>query len=347
MPGTQAVQGLVEPAAHPAEILDTAASKLLSGGGRVSYEEALAIQSLPDDQLTHLAALAHQVRLKFCGDEVEVESIISGKTGGCPEDCHFCSQSATFETDVAPTGFIPPEQLLAAAKATAQTGATEFCIVYAVRGPDRRLMDHVIECAQLVQRETDLYVACSLGILTREQAYELAEAGIHRYNHNLETSRSFFPEVCSTHDWEDRWLTCELVRETGMELCSGGIIGLGESREQRVEFAFQLADLEPHEVPMNFLNPRAGTPLAGRPTVEATEAIRTIALFRLIMPSTMIRYAGGREVTLGDLQAMGLESGVNALITGNYLTTLGQNVSGDLQMLEDLKMPIKAVSKVL
>ncbi len=341
-----AAAALAEPAARPAEIVEAVGERVLDGG-KVTYREALELQALPDDQLGHIAALAHRVRLAFCGPEVEVESIISGKTGGCPEDCHFCSQSAAFDTDVAPTGFIPPEQLLAAARATQQSGAGEFCIVYAVRGPDRRLMDHVIECAQLVQRETDLHVACSLGILTREQAFELAAAGIHRYNHNLETARSYFPAVCTTHAWEDRWLTCELVHEAGMELCSGGIVGLGETREQRVELAFQLADLEPHEVPMNFLNPRAGTPLAGQPVLDAGEAIRTIALFRLIMPRTTIRYAGGREVTLGDLQALGLEAGINAMITGNYLTTLGRDVSGDLQMLEDLKMPIKAISKAL
>lgn len=339
---------LVEPAAEPAEILRVAEHRLLEERGRLTFDEALTIQQLPDDQLGHLAELAHRVRLDYCGESVEVESIISGKTGGCPEDCHFCSQSSVFGTEVAPTGFIPPEQLLAAAEATAQTGATEFCIVYAVRGPDRRLMDHVIECTNLVYDNVKgLDVACSLGILTRDQAKELADAGVHRYNHNLETARSYFPEVCSTHTWEDRQATCELVRETGMELCSGGIIGLGETREQRLEFAFQLAALEPHEVPMNFLNPRPGTPMADRELVEPAEAIRTIALFRLIMPPTTIRYAGGREVTLGDLQALGMKAGVNALITGNYLTTLGQNVVNDLQMLEDLKMPIKAVSKVL
>ncbi|MFY9489111.1 MAG: biotin synthase BioB [Solirubrobacterales bacterium] len=348
MSSPSASSTLVEPAAEPAEILQIAERRLLEERGRITIDEALQIQQLPDDQLGHLADLAHRVRLDYCGESVEVESIISGKTGGCPEDCHFCSQSSVFGSEVAPTGFIPPEQLLAAAEATAETGATEFCIVYAVRGPDRRLMDHVIECTKLVHDNVPgLEVACSLGILTPEQAKELSDAGVHRYNHNLEAARSFFPEVCSTHTWEDRLATCELVRETGMELCSGGIIGLGESREQRIEFAFQLAALEPHEVPMNFLNPRAGTPMEDHQLVEPTEAIRTIALFRLIMPSTVIRYAGGREVTLGDLQAMGMKSGVNALITGNYLTTLGQNVNNDLVMLEDLQMPIKAVAKVI
>ncbi len=344
----EASSTLVEPAAEVAPILKAVEHKLLVDREKITFEEAIEIQNLPDDQLGHLADIAHRVRLDYCGESVEVESIISGKTGGCPEDCNFCSQSSVFGSEVAPTGFIPPEQLLAAAEATAETGATEFCIVYAVRGPDRRLMDHVIECTKLVHENVPgLEVAASLGILTEEQAKELADNGVHRYNHNLEAARSYFPEVCTTHSWEDRMRTCELVRETGMELCSGGIIGLGETREQRIEFAFQLAALEPHEVPMNFLNPRPGTPMEDRELVSPTEAIRTIALFRLIMPSTMIRYAGGREVTLGDLTAMGMKAGVNALITGNYLTTLGQNVGNDLDMLEELKMPIKAVSKVI
>jgi biotin synthase len=345
---TLAEKTSIELAAEPAEILQAAEQKLLVDREPITFEDALAIQQLPDNQLGHLADLAHRVRLDYCGESVEVESIISGKTGGCPEDCNFCSQSSVFGSEVAPTGYIPPEQLLAAAEATAETGATEFCIVYAVRGPDRRLMDHVIECTKLVHENVPgLEVAASLGILTPEQAKELSDAGVHRYNHNLEAAKSYFPEVCSTHTWEDRMETCELVRETGMELCSGGIIGLGETREQRIEFAFQLAALEPHEVPMNFLNPRPGTPMEDRELVSPTEAIRTIALFRLIMPATTIRYAGGREITLGDLQEMGMKSGVNALITGNYLTTLGQNVGNDLGMLEDLKMPIKAVSKVI
>lgn len=339
---------LVEPAAEAAEILKVAEQRLLADRGRITFDEALQIQALPDDQLTHVAELAHRVRVDYCGESVDMASIISGKTGGCPEDCNFCSQSSTFGSEVAPTGFIPPEQLLAAAEATGETGATEFCIVYAVRGPDRRLMDHVLECTKLVHDNVPgLDVACSLGLLTADQAKELADAGVHRYNHNLEAPQSFFDRVCTTHTWDDRRRTCELVVENGMQLCSGGIIGLGETREQRVEFAFELADLDPCEVPMNFLNPRPGTPLGENETVSATEAIRTIALFRLVMPGVTLRYAGGREVTLGDLQAMGLKSGINAMITGNYLTTLGQTVNTDLEMLEELKMPITAASRVL
>jgi biotin synthase len=338
----------IEPAAEPAEILAIAEQRLLEERGRITLDEALEILDLPDDQLGHLADLAHRVRLDYCGEEVGLASIISGKTGGCPEDCNFCSQSSVFESEVAPTGFIPPEQLLAAAEATLETGATEFCIIYAVRGPDRRLMDHVLECTKLVNDNVPgLDVAASIGLLTEEQAKELADGGVHRYNHNLEAPRSFFPGVCTTHEWEDRRRTCELVKQSGMELCTGGIIGLGETREQRVEFAFQLAELDPDEVPINFLNPRPGTPMEGRDTVTPTEAIRTIALFRLIMPAATLRYAGGREVTLGDLQAMGMKSGINAMITGNYLTTLGETVGNDLAMLESMKMPIKAVGKVI
>lgn len=329
------------------ELLSQAESRLLEQDGRLTKDELLALQALPNESLGELADLAHRVRLKYCGEEVGVESIISGRTGGCPEDCHFCSQSANFETDVAPTGFLKPEQLRRAAIETQEIGATEFCIVYAVRGPNRQMMDHVLECVELIHKETDLQVNCSLGILTREQAFELAEHGVRRYNHNLESSRSFFPNVCTTHTWEDRRDTCMLVREAGMDVCSGGIIGMGETREQRIELATQLAEIDPFEVPMNFLNPRPGTPLEDNDVLDAEEAIRTIALFRLAMPKAIIRYGGGREVTLGDLQAMGLKAGINALITGNYLTTLGQTFDQDKAMLAEMSMPVKAISEVI
>jgi biotin synthase len=333
-----------------ADILAELREQVLEQGRGATPSQVLELLRLggPDgtDRLEQLLELAHEVRMRWCGPEVEVEGIISLKTGGCPEDCHFCSQSGLFASPVR-SAWLDIPALVEAAKQTAKTGATEFCIVYAVRGPDRRLMDHVLECTARVHKETNLDVACSLGILTREQAFELAANGVHRYNHNLEAARSYFPEICTTHGWEERLETCLLVRETGMELCSGGIIGLGESREQRVELAFQLAELDPHEVPMNFLNPRPGTPLADNTVVEPEEAVRTIALFRLALPATVMRYGGGREITLGDLQALGLKAGINALITGNYLTTLGQTLDDDLAMLNDLSMPVKAVSKVL
>jgi biotin synthase len=172
--------------------------------------------------------------------------------------------------------------------------------------------------------------------------------GVHRYNHNLETCRSYFPAVVSTHTWRERWDTLVMVRYSGMEVCCGGILGLGETVEQRAEFALQLAELDPHEVPLNFLNPRPGTPLADRPVVSARDALRAIAAFRLAMPRTILRYAGGREITLGDLGTRdGLLGGINAVIVGNYLTTLGRPAGEDLALLDDLKMPVKALSATL
>jgi biotin synthase len=187
----------------------------------------------------------------------------------------------------------------------------------------------------------------SAGILTREQATRLADAGVHRYNHNLETARSFFPNVVTTHTWEERFETCALVREHGMELCCGALLGMGETVDQRIELLEELRAVDPAEVPLNFLNPRPGTPLAIRQPITPLEAIRWIALFRLALPSVILRYAGGREITLRDLQAMGMTSGINALIVGNYLTTLGRSPEEDLQMLADLRMPVGVLSKVL
>jgi biotin synthase len=199
----------------------------------------------------------------------------------------------------------------------------------------------------LIRERTGLEVAASLGILTAEQARRLAGAGLHRYNHNLETARSFFGEVVSTHTWEERWDTCELVNEFGMELCCGVLLGMGESDDQRLELLGQLQDLGPAEVPVNFLNPRPGTPLELRALTPAKEALKWIALFRLGLPDVILRFAGGREVTLGDLQAAGMTAGINALIVGNYLTTLGRTPDEDLEMLADLRMPIGSLAKVL
>jgi len=278
---------------------------------------------------------------------VEVEGILSAKTGGCPEDCHFCAQSSAFDTPVKATPFLDTGEVLRAAAETAALGASEFCIVLAVRGPDERTLARLLELVPLVRGATGLQVAVSAGILTEEQARRLADGGVHRYNHNLETSRSYFPRVVTTHTWEERAETCRLVRALGMELCCGALLGMGESDAQRVELLGQLRDLRPAEVPVNFLNPRPGTPLGERTPVGAWEAIRWIALFRLALPDTILRYAGGREITLRDLQAMGMTAGINALIVGNYLTTLGRSPQEDLRMLEDLRMPVGALSGVL
>ena len=328
-------------------LLAAAATALLDERRLLTAPELAALAALPPASLPALAALAHEVRLAWCGPTVEVEGIVSAKTGGCPEDCGFCSQSARFSSPVRAAPFLDVDQLLAAAEETARLGASEFCIVVALRGPDERTLARVIEVVPLIRDRTGLNVAASLGILTADQARRLAQAGLHRYNHNLETARSFFASVVTTHTWEERVDTCRLVRQAGMELCCGVLLGMGESDEQRLELLAQLRDVDPAEVPVNFLNPRPGTPLADRPLVEPLEAIRWIALFRLALPGVILRYAGGREVTLRQLQALGLTSGINALIVGNYLTTLGRAPQDDLDMLADLGMPVGALSKLL
>ncbi|HVE47283.1 MAG TPA: biotin synthase BioB [Acidimicrobiales bacterium] len=319
---------------------------MLDEGRQLSSDELSALAALPAESVPALAAVAHEVRLAWCGPEVEVEGILSARTGGCPEDCGFCSQSARFSSPVRGTPFLDTAQVLAAARQTAALGASEFCIVLAVRGPDERVMGRLLELVPLVKAETGLEVAVSAGILDDGQAHRLAAAGTHRYNHNLETARSFFPEVVTTHTWEERFETCRRVRHAGMELCCGVLLGMGESEAQRLEMLGELRQVEPAEVPINFLNPRPGTPLGDRPLVEPLEAIRWIALFRLALPGVTLRYAGGREVTLRELQAMGMTAGINALIVGNYLTTMGRSPAEDLQMLADLRMPVSTLSKV-
>jgi biotin synthase len=323
------------------DVLERCRQALLERGEPITRDDARALVRLPDERLPELLALAHRLRMARVGPEVEVESILSAKTGGCTEDCHFCSQSGRFPTTVRPEPFLDLTEIVEAARRSEQAGATEFCIVLAVRGPDDRIMERTLAAVAAIRAATRMNVACSLGILTRPQAEALAGAGVRRYNHNLETSRAFFPRICTTHTWEERRDTCLLVKEVGMELCSGGIIGMGETWDDRVDLAFELAELAPREIPLNFLNPRPGTPLAARPLVRPLDALRAIALFRLVHPDAVIRYAGGREVTLRELQATGMLAGVNAIIVGNYLTTLGRSPDQDLAMLADLGMPPK------
>ena len=327
------------------DVLDLAAERVLADGIGLEEPDVLRCLELPDDRLDDLLDLAHRVRRQWCGDDVEVEGIVSVKTGGCPEDCHFCSQSGQFTSPVR-AAWLDIPGLVQAARETRATGATEFCIVAAVRGPDDRLLGQVRDAIQAIRDDgNDVQIACSLGILTPEQVDALVAMGVHRYNHNLETARSYFPSVVTTHTWDERWSTLEMVRDSGMEVCCGGIVGMGETRAQRAEFAAQLAALQPHEVPLNFLDPRPGTPFGQMTPLGPTEALKTIAAFRLALPRTILRFAGGRELTLGDLGTRsGLLGGVNAIIVGNYLTTLGRRPDEDVALLAELSMPIKALS---
>jgi biotin synthase len=331
-----------------ADVLAVAREQVLERGVGLDEAQVLEVLRLSEDRIPELLELAHDVRMRWCGPEVEVEGIVSVKTGGCPEDCHFCSQSGQFTSPVR-SAWLDIPGLVKAARETAATGASEFCIVAAVRGPDNRLMSQVRDGITAIRDDgNDIQIACSLGMLTQEQVDELVAMGVHRYNHNLETARSHFPSVVTTHSWEERWDTLRMVHAAGMEVCCGGIIGMGETVEQRAEFAVQLAELNPHEVPMNFLIPQPGTPYEDYEVLEGKDALRTVAAFRLALPRTILRFAGGRELTLGDLGAeQGMLGGINAIIVGNYLTNLGRPAQQDLDMLTELNMPIKALSDTL
>ena len=240
-PSNDSPQGSPPPPAQVAlsgaerAVIAAAERALLDERRLLTGDELAALAALPDGAVMALASLAHQVRLAWCGPEVEIEGILSAKTGGCPEDCHFCSQSSRFDTPVKATPFLDRNEVLAAARETADLGASEFCIVLAVRGPDERTIQRILELVPLIHDETGLNVAVSAGILTEDQARRLAEGGVHRYNHNVETARSYFPSIVSTHSWDERADTCRLVKAHGMELCCGALINVGESDDQRVE----------------------------------------------------------------------------------------------------------------
>ncbi|MBV8490072.1 MAG: biotin synthase BioB [Candidatus Eremiobacteraeota bacterium] len=300
---------------------------------RTLLEELCA---LPQPDLPDLLALADDVRAGYWGDTVAVEVLYNAKRGGCSEDCNFCSQSARYATDVEPERLSSVDEFVAAARDARARGAGEFCIVVAVRGPSERLLERVCAAATRIKEELPLTVAVSLGILTDAHVAALAEAGVDKVNHNLESSRRFFPSVCTTHTYEERWQTCLRVKRRGLELCCGGIVGMGETDADRVDFLLALQELEPAEVPVNFLNPRQGTPFGDRPLVDATEALRFTAMTRLALPRALVRFAGGREITLQTLQDLGMRSGASGIVLGNYLTTQGRSDADDFAMLDRL-----------
>ncbi len=327
--------------------LRAAETALLDERRLLDGRELSDLAVLPDQWVTSMAALAHQVRLAWCGPGVEVEGILSAKTGGCPEDCHFCAQSSRFSTPVQATPFLDPDEVLRAAEETRAAGASEFCIVLAVRGPDERTMQRILELVPLVQERTGLNVAVSAGLLTEEQARRFAACGVHRYNHNLETSRSFFPNVVTTHTWEEREATCRLVRGTGWSCAavpssawarptSSASSSSSSSRSSiRPRYPSTSSTRVPARRSGTHRRWRPGMPSAGSPSSGSGCPVSSSAM-----------RAAGRSPSR-ELQSMGMTSGINALIVGNYLTTLGRSPEEDLQMLSDLRMPVGALTGVL
>jgi biotin synthase len=311
--------------------------KKVLDGGDITREEAVKLLETPAEQIPYLTAAANEIRAKFKGSKVEACALTNAKSGACSEDCKFCTQSAHYKTDTPIYSLIGVEKMLQQAKEAEAAGATEFCIVTSGWGQSiEKEFDTIVEAVRRISTETKMMVDCSLGFMTPDQVARLKEAGLFRNNHNLEACQSHFDKVVSTHTYMDRVNHVQMVQDYGIYPCSGGILGMGETPVQRLELAFELKKIKADCVPLNILNPRSGTPFAGLEPLQPMEIIKYIALFRLILPHSTIKIAGGREVNLRDLQAMAMGAGANGLILGNYLTTLGRNSAQDIQMLRDL-----------
>ncbi len=310
-------------------------------GGEISFQEALSLTQVPTIEIPYLAAAANEIRQRFVGDEIESCALSNIKSGNCSEDCKFCSQSGHYKTDSPVYPQITVDEIMVQARAAEKMGATEFCMVSSGWGATQeKEFQVVLEAVRRISKETSLFVDCSLGFLTAEQMQLLKEAGLYRNNHNLEASKNYFEKICTTHTHEQRTTHLEMARHYGIHPCSGGILGMGESIEDRIQLAFELKKVGAHCVPINILNPRAGTPLGNVESLDPAEIIRYIAIYRFILPKSTIKIAGGREVNLRDLQAMAMQAGANGLIIGNYLTTMGRNPAQDIQMLKDLGFKI-------
>lgn len=311
-------------------------------GAALSRAEARAVLDCPDDDLLALLHEVFRVRRTFHGRKVRLHVLQNAKSGACPEDCKFCSQSSSYETptDVYPLQSV--DQLVDGARRAKRAKAWKYCIVTATRGPSRRDLDTICEAVQRIKAEIDITVCTSLGNLTAEKAKRLKEAGVDRFNHNLETSERFYSEVVSTHSYQDRVETVKIAKAAGLEACCGGIVGMGESADDLVELAFALRELDVESAPVNFLDPRPGTPFAALPRVTPQYCLKVLAMFRLILPRTDLRVAGGREVNLRWLQPFALYA-VNSIFTSGYLTTPGATPSVDHQMIRDLGFTVEEV----
>jgi biotin synthase len=316
------------------EFIDSCMKKVINGN-TISLDEAERLIST--NNLIKLSDSANLITRKFSQDSVDVETLLNAKSGNCPEDCSFCAQSTFYETGVTKYPLLPDEIILDRAIEAKINGAASFCLVCAYREPPQNEFEKICKVIERLRKEVDLDINVSLGFMTPERAQRLKSLGVKRYNHNLETSESFFSEICKTHDFADRVETARIVKDAGLELCCGGIIGMGETPKQRIELAFSLSALEPDEVPINILIPRKGTPKElDNYSINPLDIIRTIAVWRFIMPKTILKIAGGREVYFKDNGRLALQAGANGIITGGYLTTNGNAPNKDIQMIHEI-----------
>lgn len=317
------------------------AEKILSGGS-VTQQEALHLSKAQGSDLFLLCAYANKIRETFTGDAVDLCSVINARSGKCPEDCAFCAQSSHHHTNVDCHPLLQEDEIAKIAISREQAGARHCDIATSGLGftGDEPDFQTILRAFHKMREQTHLKLCACLGTLTEKAALALKSCGVERYNHNLETARSFYAHIVTTHGYDERVQTIRYAKQAGMEVCSGMIIGLGETMEQRIEHAFLLKELDVDAVPVNLLNPVPGTKLENQETIEPLEALKSFAVLRFILPDKNIRYAGGREKVLKSLQPLGLLSGLNGMLIGNYLTTNGQAVSQDAEMLKALHLSV-------
>ncbi len=314
--------------------------KVLSGRP-ATMKDILPLLEAKGPDIMELASVANRVRVEFMGNHIDLCSLLNAKSGRCPEDCGFCAQSVHYKTETPIYPLMDVDHMLKEARDAQKSKTGRFCLISSGRDLNDKEFETVLNALSQIRDETDLALDCSFGTLTQGRAEALKKVGVTRYNHNLETAESHFSKICTTHSFQDRIRTIEILKDQGFSICCGGIIGLGESAQQRLELAFSLRALEIDCIPLNILNPRPGTPLEHSDPIPPMEIIKTIALFRLILPKGTLKIAGGREVNLRDLQSLALLAGANGLIVGNYLTTPGRSAEDDLTMLRDLGFEIR------
>jgi biotin synthase len=307
-------------------------------GGEVTRDEARTLFALEGEPIHDLLYAAHKVRRHFHGDRVTFCSILPTKFGNCSEDCKFCAQSGYYETDITPHPMMEPETVKSACQSARDNGASAFGIVNSGRGPSKREWPKILNAIQAMKEVDGICHCATLGRLDEEQARDLKAAGVRRINHNLETSKEFFPSIVKTHNWQERVDTVRLAQKVGLETCCGCIFGMGETIDDRVSLAFSLKELNPNVVPLNFLFPIAGTPLADTPRLRPMEILKIIAVMRLVLPHQDLKVAGGREKNLRDLQSWIFYAGATSGLIGNYLATYGRPNADDLRMIEDLEL---------
>jgi len=308
-------------------------------GDSLTTEQALAVLECPDEELLDLLSAVYRVRRRWFSNEVQLYFLMNAKSGLCPEDCGYCSQSKVSDAEIPRYNILNRDKLLEGARIAAERQARTYCIVISARGPNEREMKAVTTLVPEIKERYNLKICACLGLLTDDQAQQLKACGVDRVNHNLNTSDNYYSEICSTHTFADRLATLRAVRDAGMEMCSGGIIGMGERRQDVVDMAITLRDLGVQSIPVNFLNPIDGTPLAGRSDLNPRYCLKVLAMFRLVNPDREIRIAGGRELHLGSMQALALYA-ANSIFVGDYLTTKGQPPEADYQMIRDLGFTI-------